>query len=100
MALHPRLGRPKDQLGRERPEVLQMSLLASTSASWASPSTPPSHFSPARIPSVPDRGMTVPNDCRVLRRRRVVTRIWCTESGSSPRTSGSSDPSRSACSLR
>ena len=29
------------------------------------------------------RGMTSPNDCRVLRSRRAVTRIWCTESGSS-----------------
>ncbi len=37
--------------------------------------------------------MTVPNDRRAARSLRVATRIWCTESGSSARTSGSSERS-------
>ena len=37
--------------------------------------------------------MTVPNDRRVARSLRVVTRIWWTESNSSARTSGSSERS-------
>jgi len=41
---------------------------------------------------------TLPNDWNVLRSRRVATRIWCTESGSSRRTMGSSAFRFPACS--
>ena len=44
--------------------------------------------------------MIIPNDRSVLRSRRVATRIWCTESGSSRRTIGSSDASLSICARR
>jgi len=44
--------------------------------------------------------MTVPNDRRVARSLRVVTRIWWTESNSSARTFGSSSPSLATCVLR
>ena len=72
----------------------------STSPSRASPSRPPSHLSsPATFP-VAGRGMTVPNDRRVARSLRVVTRIWWTESNSSARTLGSSERSVATWTLR
>src|SRR5271165_791715 len=63
----------------------------STSPSRAAPSRPPSHLSSAVTCSLRDRGITVPNDRRAARSRRVATRIWCTASGASARTSGSSE---------
>ncbi len=72
----------------------------STSPSRASPSRTPSHLSSAATLLVRDRGMTGPNDLRVARSLRVVTRIWCTESNSSARTFGSSSLSFATWTLR
>jgi hypothetical protein len=44
--------------------------------------------------------MTMPNDRRIARSLRVVTRIWWTESNSSARTLGSSERSFATWTLR
>ncbi len=70
---------------------------ARTSLSRASPSTPPSHFSSARSRPAAGMPMSFPADFRVLRSRRIATRMSCTESGSSRRIIGSSDYTMAAC---
>ena len=57
--------------------------------SRACPSVAASHFSSAHSGRVVSRSMMPPKASSALRARRVATRIWCTASGSSRRTSGS-----------
>ena len=91
VALHPGLDRPDQELDRH--EAAGSPAGGPGAPRRRAPRRAGRRATSARPPVVrlSERGMTWPNDRRVARSLRVVTRIWCTASNSSARTIGSSD---------